>query len=81
MEVRVRFGSGLARFASAPILRLELPDGATVEDLYDTLATSNPELAPALASALAVVRGAHVDRRQVLSPGDEIALLTPVSGG
>ena len=81
MEVRVRLGSGLAGFAPAPILRLELPDGATVEDLYDQLATRNPELAPALRSALAVIGGAHVEPRQVLSHGDEVALLTPVAGG
>jgi molybdopterin converting factor small subunit len=81
MEVRVRLGSGLAQFASAPTLRLDLPDGATVEDLYDRLARHDPDLAPALRSALAVVRGTHVEQGQILSHGDEVALLTPVAGG
>jgi molybdopterin converting factor small subunit len=63
------------------VLVLELPDGATVEDLYDRLARSQPDLAPALRSALPVVQGAHVERGQALAHGDEVALLTPVSGG
>jgi molybdopterin converting factor small subunit len=83
MIVRIRLGSSLARFAPAGghLLKLELPDGATVEDLYADLARSTPELAPALASALPVVGGAHVERSRALSPGEEIALLTPVAGG
>jgi molybdopterin converting factor small subunit len=81
MIVRIRLGSSLARFAPAPVLRLELPEEATIEDLYASLASATPELAPALASALPVVAGAHVDRARPISPGEEIALLTPVAGG
>jgi molybdopterin converting factor small subunit len=61
------------------MLRLELPNGATVGDVYDRLATTTPELGPALESALPVVAGEHVERE--LSPGQEVALLTPVAGG
>jgi MoaE-MoaD fusion protein len=81
MIVRIRLGSSLARFAPAPLLKLELPDGATIEDLYDCLSTRTPELAPALTSALPVLGGVHVERSRTLSPGEEIALLTPVAGG
>ena len=81
MEVRIRLGSGIARFAPAPMLRVELPDGATVDELYERLAAGHPELAPALRSALPIVGGAHVKREQALTHGDEVALLTPVAGG
>jgi MoaE-MoaD fusion protein len=81
VEVRIRLGSGIARFAPAPLLSLELPDGATVDDLYDRLATSHPELGPALRSALPIVHGAHVERERSLAHGDEVALLSPVAGG
>jgi sulfur-carrier protein len=81
VEVRIRLGSAIARLAPAPVLCLELPDGATVEDLCDRLASAHPEIAPALVSALPLVAGAHVLRGQVLAHGDEVALLTPVSGG
>jgi molybdopterin converting factor small subunit len=63
------------------MLSLELLDGATVKDLYDGLAASHPELAPALVSALPLVAGAHVERGRALAPGEEVALLTPVAGG
>ena len=81
MIVRIRLGSSLARLAPAPLLSLELPDGATVKDLYDRLAAATPELGPALSSALPLVAGEHVERDRRLSPGEEIALLTPVAGG
>lgn len=81
MEVRIRLGSGIARLAPAPLFVLELPDGATIEDLYRRLRNSHPDLGPALRSALPVVRGAHVGLEQVLAHGDEVALLVPVSGG
>jgi molybdopterin converting factor small subunit len=81
VEVRIRLGSGIARFAAAPMVRLELPDGATVDELYRRLAAGHPELAPALRSALPIVGGEHVDRGQALANGDEVALLAPVAGG
>ncbi len=81
MEVRIRLGTGIARLAPAPLLTLNLPDGATVDDAYAQLAAANPELAPALVSALPVIAGAHADRHQTLRPGVELALLAPVSGG
>ena len=81
MEVRIRLGSSLARLAPAPMLRLELPSGATVEDLFALLASTTPELGAALPSALPLVAGEHVERDRALSNGDEVALLTPVAGG
>jgi molybdopterin converting factor small subunit len=81
VEVRIRLGSGIARFAPSPMLSLDLPDGATVDDLYGALARSHPELGPVLRSALPVVGGTHVERGQSLAHGDEVALLSPVAGG
>jgi molybdopterin converting factor small subunit len=81
VEVRIRLGIGFARLAPAPMLTLELPDGATVEDLHGRLGRSHPEMAPALPSALAVVGGSQVEHGHALSHGDEVALLIPVAGG
>ncbi len=81
MEVRIRLGTGIARFAPAPVLALQLPAGATVADVYDQLAASDHRLADALRSALPIIRGVHADRAQRLAPGDEVALLAPISGG
>lgn len=81
VQVRVRLGAGLSRLSKAPALTLELDDGATVDDLLARLRDSEPELAPALRSALPVIGGAHAERRRRLEDRQEVALLLPVSGG
>ena len=81
MQVRVRLGAGLARLADAPLLSLDLEDGATVDDLFDRLGSVAPTVAPALRSVLPVVAGEHAERSRTLHQGEEVALLLPVSGG
>jgi molybdopterin converting factor small subunit len=81
VQVRVRLGTGLSRLSQAPLLTVDLDDGATVEDLYARVRAAEPGLAPALRSALPVVAGEHVARDRRLADRDEIALLLPVSGG
>ncbi len=81
MRVRVRLGAGLNRFADAPLLSIDLAEGASVDDLLEALGTEQPALAGALHSALPVVAGTHVERDQRLHAGDEVALLIPVAGG
>ena len=81
MQVRVRLGAGLSRLSTAPALTLNLDDGATVDDVLARLREGEPELAPALRSALPMIGGMHAERRQRLEDRQEIALLLPVSGG
>lgn len=81
MQVRVRLGAGLSRLSSAPLLTVELADGTTVEDLFVRLSSTQPDLGPALRSALPVVGGEHVLAGRPLRHGEEVALLLPVSGG
>ena len=81
MTVRVRLGAGLARLSAAPLLTVEVAEGATVGDLFARLADREPDLAPALRSVLPVVQGEHVTRDQPLADHQEVALLLPVSGG
>jgi molybdopterin converting factor small subunit len=81
MRVGVRLGGALVQFVESPLLALELRDGATLADLYTELGAAHPDLDAAMRSALPVLRGAHIDRRQVLAHGDEVALLPPAAGG
>ena len=63
------------------MLRLELPDGATVDELYDRLANAIPSSRRRCGRRCPLLQGSHVERGQALVHGDEVALLTPVSGG
>lgn len=81
MHVQVRLGSGLATAAGTRRLRVELPQDATVDTLLERLGATEPAIAPALDSALTIVRGTHASGEQPLADGDEVALLTAVAGG
>ena len=81
MQVRVRLSAGLARLADAPLVMLDLEDGATVDDALARLRSVVPALARALPSALPVIAGEHAERTRPLRAGDEVALLLPISGG
>ena len=81
MQIRVRLGAGLARLAAAPMLTVQLAHGATVDELLERLRDIEPDLAPALRSALPVVAGEHVPRDRRLADREQVSLLLPVSGG
>jgi MoaE-MoaD fusion protein len=78
VEVTVRLFAMLRERAGAPELTLELPDGASVSD-----ALASRELA-GLAAGIPLVMAVnreYADAERVLDPGDELALIPPVSGG
>jgi molybdopterin converting factor small subunit len=81
VQIVVRLGSGLATAAGSRRLRVELPQEATVDTLLDRLSELEPAIAPALGSALPVLRGTQTSSAQQLADGDEVALLIPVAGG
>ena len=76
MEVTVRLFAMLRERAGSPELTLELPDGARVCDALAEL----HGLAEDLPLVMAVNRE-YADEQRVLDPGDELALIPPVSGG
>lgn len=76
MEVKVRLFAMLRERAGAGEVSLELADGASVRDALDRLG----DLADGLPLVMAVNRE-YAPEDQVLGPGDELALIPPVSGG
>ncbi|HEY5187405.1 MAG TPA: molybdenum cofactor biosynthesis protein MoaE [Solirubrobacteraceae bacterium] len=76
MQVNVRLFAGLRERAGANEVQLELPEGASVRDALDEMAT----LTGGLPVVMAVNRE-YADSEQTLAPGDELALIPPVSGG
>jgi MoaE-MoaD fusion protein len=76
MVVHVRLFAALRERAGRDAIELELPDGASVGDALAAV----EDLAADLPLVLAVNRE-YAAVGDVLSPGDELALIPPVSGG
>lgn len=81
MEVSIRLSSGLSNSVGRSPLTVEVEQNATVGDFIDHLCQLYPDLSTRLESVVAVISGRHVDRSQKLIDRQEVALITPISGG
>jgi molybdopterin synthase catalytic subunit len=76
MNVGVRLFAGLRERAGVRARELELPDGATVADVWSAL-----DLGDEPAGLLYAVNREYADVSLELRDGDEVAVIPPVSGG
>lgn len=67
--------------AGADTATVELAPGASVAQLRAALARDFPALAALLAKSAVAVNHDFAEDDRVLAPGDEIAVIPPVSGG
>jgi len=74
MRVSVRLFAGLRERAGSERIEVELPEDATVGDLLAAM-----ELAPR--SCVAAINREYAAADARIAPGDEVALVPPVSGG
>lgn len=81
MIVQVRLFAALRETLGEDQLELELPNGTTVERLWERLVERDPRLAPFSGSINFAVNHDFVSRDKELLPDDEVAFLPPVSGG
>jgi molybdopterin converting factor subunit 1 len=81
MRVTVRLFARLRDLAGAGELAQELPDAATVATLWQALVAQHPEMAAYEQSLSCAVNAEYAKFRTVLTDGDEVAFLPPVSGG
>ena len=56
-------------------------DGTTLGELWPVLADRHPGLAPMRDTLAFAVNGEYARMDDLVSPGDEVAVLPPVSGG
>ncbi len=63
--------------------QIEVPtgDGTTLGELWPILADRHPGLVPMRDTLAFAVNGEYARMNDVVSPGDEVAVLPPVSGG
>ena len=76
MQVSIRLFAGLRERAGTGARDLELPDGATVGDVWEAL-----ELGEQPAGLLYAVNKRYAAADTALGHGDEVAVIPPVSGG
>jgi MoaE-MoaD fusion protein len=76
VQITVRLFAGLRELAGTGRQELELPDTASVGDVWAAL-----DVGAEPAGLLYAVNRAYADRETALSEGDEVALIPPVSGG
>jgi molybdopterin converting factor subunit 1 len=81
MRVHVRLFASLREAVGKAELDLELPPLATPEDAWRTLASSHPAIAPRRKSLAVAVNRRYAPFSEVLSQGDEVVFMPPVSGG
>ena len=81
MLLTVRLFARLREIAGTSELRLEVNDGATVRDVWQTLVQRHAALTPFTSSVSAAVNEEYSRMGAPLRDGDEVAFLPPVSGG
>ncbi|MEM1056035.1 MAG: molybdopterin converting factor subunit 1 [Bacteroidota bacterium] len=81
MTVRVLFFAVLREAVGTGELAVSLDAPATGADLLDALEAEHPALAPFRSSVRLAVNQRYALGDVDLSDGDEVALITPVSGG
>ena len=81
MTVRVLAFASLRDALGTAALAVSLAAPASAADVLDALEAEHPRLAPFRRSLRVAVNGRYVPAETMLAEGDEVALITPVSGG
>jgi len=81
MQIRVLFFGMLRDLAGRPSDSLSLPENATLGDVLDHYEKAIPRLKEFMPSVALSVNQQYAAPDMKLRPGDEVALLPPVSGG
>ena len=81
MRIRLKMFAMLREKAGVDQIDLELPAPATVAMAIEAAARRLPAIAPLIPRAAAAVNLFYAANDQLLSDGDELALIPAVSGG
>jgi molybdopterin synthase catalytic subunit len=81
MRIRVLLFAALREAVGEKELFLEVPDGASLQELLTELESTHPQVGPFRDHVLVSVNRERRPLETSLASGDEVALLPPVSGG
>ncbi|MGQ9492218.1 MAG: molybdopterin converting factor subunit 1 [Anaerolineae bacterium] len=81
MKVQVKFFAAMREAMGRTEVELDLPSGATVQQLVNVIAERYPLLNSYLDVMLIAVNRKYAHPHTELHPGDEVAFVPPVGGG
>jgi molybdopterin converting factor subunit 1 len=81
ITISIRLYAGLKDLVGSRDLQMELPDGATIDQLRMRLGEQYPAVIGMLPTLVCAVDEEYVVPEHVLRDGDHVALIPPVSGG
>ena len=79
--IRVLLFGAAADRAGIRETELDVQDGTTVAEIWPLLARRHPDLEPMRDTLAFAVNGEYARGEDTVAPGDEVAVLPPVSGG
>ena len=79
--IKVLFFGAAADRAGTRETELEVEEDATLAEIWPLLARRHPDLGPMRGTLAFAVNGEYARGEDAVSPGDEVAVLPPVSGG
>ncbi len=80
-EVKVLLFGAAADRAGARQIQVSVNKGTTLGELWSVLANRHPDLVPMRETLAFAVNDEYARMEDTVSPGDEVAILPPVSGG
>src|SRR5437879_13520608 len=80
MQVRLLFFASLKDIVGSRQLQLDLPHGATIEDVLARLEASYPRIRDYRPVVLTAINEEYVDQRTPIHDGDEVAIFPPEIG-
>ena len=81
VTVRVRLFARLRELAGFELESVEVPPDSTVADVYEAVRRAHPDFQVEQESVRAALNQEFADWDEVVSNGDEVAFIPPVSGG
>jgi molybdopterin converting factor subunit 1 len=79
--IKVLFFGAAADRAGTRETELDVRDGATLAEVWKLIVERYADLAPMRDTLAFAVNGEYARGEDTVSPGDEVAVLPPVSGG
>jgi len=81
VRVRIQLFARLRELAGRDEWICDVPDGASVRDVWAALAAAHPDMVSLASSISAAVNTDFASMKTIVHEGDEVAFLPPVSGG